>query len=60
MRKIDRGGRIGRQHAQPLARRHGGQSLSRLEYREWAQQAPYIDFSLVVHQQPVPLVWRLV
>jgi hypothetical protein len=60
MRKIDRGGRIGRPDAQALAWLHGGEPLSRLQDRERAQQAPYIDFRLVVHQMPVLLDWRMV
>jgi hypothetical protein len=36
------------------------QPLSRLENRQRAQQAPYIDFRLVVYQVPVLLDWRMV
>jgi hypothetical protein len=60
MREIDRGRRIGRQHAQALPRLQSGEPLSRLEHRERAQQAPYIDFRLVVHQVSLLLDWRVV
>jgi hypothetical protein len=58
VREIDRGGGIGRQDPQQFARLHGRQPLSRLEHRQRAQQAPYIDFRLVVYQVPVLLDWR--
>jgi hypothetical protein len=50
VREIDRGGRIRRQNPQGLARLHGGKPLTRFQHRQRAQQAPYIDFRLVVYQ----------